>query len=171
MRWRAGRLASNLARVIAVRPGTPRDIEPCVDVLARLPDYFTPNTHDEVRRSFPEHRAWVATRGDEVVGFVLVESRYPTTAEITFAAVRREHQGAGIGTELVETALAALAEEGTAIVEVKTLDASADYEPYVATRAFWQGRGFHQIDCIDPLPGWQPGNPAAIYVAALATTR
>jgi hypothetical protein len=27
------------------------------------------------------------------------------------------------------------------------------------------------IDTIDPLPGWEPGNPAAIYVAALRATR
>ena len=42
------------------------------------------------------------------------------------------------------------------------------YEPYIATRAFWEGKGFVQIDCIDPLPGWQPGNPSAIYVLPLA---
>jgi hypothetical protein len=41
----------------------------------------------------------------------------------------------------------------------------------VATRAFWEHRGFRQVDCIDPLPGWQPGNPAAIYIAAIAPTR
>jgi hypothetical protein len=64
-----------------------------------------------------------------------------------------------------------LAGEGVAVVEVKTLDASSDYEPYVATRAFWERSGFHQIDCIDPLPGWQPGSPSAIYVAALIATR
>jgi len=28
-----------------------------------------------------------------------------------------------------------------------------------------------QVDTIDPLPGWQPGNPSAIYVAALGPTR
>jgi hypothetical protein len=27
--------------------------------------------------------------------------------------------------------------------------------------------GFIQIDCIDPLPGWRPGNPSAIYVLKL----
>jgi hypothetical protein len=30
--------------------------------------------------------------------------------------------------------------------------------------------GFVQVDTIDPLPGWNPGNPAAIYVAALEPT-
>jgi hypothetical protein len=51
------------------------------------------------------------------------------------------------------------------------LDRSADYRPYEATRAFWERRGFVQVDTIDPLPGWEPGNPAAIYVAALRPTR
>ena len=46
------------------------------------------------------------------------------------------------------------------IVEAKTLDPSADYAPYDATRAFWIARGFVQFDTIDPLPGWPPGNPA-----------
>jgi len=63
-----------------------------------------------------------------------------------------------------------LARDGVQVVEAKTLDASAGYEPYIATRSFWETRGFVQIDCIDPLPGWQPGNPAAIYVASLSRT-
>jgi hypothetical protein len=57
------------------------------------------------------------------------------------------------------------------VVEVKTLDRSAGYAPYEETRAFWEHRGFVQIDTIDPLPGWEPGNPSALYVAALMTTR
>jgi hypothetical protein len=47
----------------------------------------------------------------------------------------------------------------------------ADCPPYQATRAFWEHTGFVPIDTIDPLSGWQPGNPAAIYVAALRPTR
>lgn len=66
--------------------------------------------------------------------------------------------------------LDALAGEGVRLVEVKTLDQAVDYPPYVATRAFWERRGFVQIDTIDPLPGWRPGNPAALYVAALGST-
>jgi len=157
--------------VTRIRTARPGDVDQCIGVLASLPDYFTPDTHESARRGLSDHRAWVATRGGEVIGFVLVERRYPATAEITFAAVLRDDQGSGVGTELVDTALATLAEEGVAIVEVKTLDASAGYEPYVATRAFWEHRGFRQVDCIDPLPGWQPGNPAAIYIAAIAPTR
>lgn len=57
------------------------------------------------------------------------------------------------------------------MIEVKTLDASSGYEPYVGTRVLWEAMGFVQIDCIDPLPGWQPGNPSAIFVRALGVTR
>lgn len=160
--------------MISVRPADERDIEDCVRVLEQLPDYFTADTHDSVRSSMPSHRAWVATDGDAdagVVGFVIAERRYPAAAEITFAGVAPERRGQGIGTRLVERAMTELTASGVLVVEVKTLDESAGYEPYVETRAFWEARGFVQIDRIDPLPGWQPGNPSAIYVAALAATR
>jgi len=50
--------------------------------------------------------------------------------------------------------------------------AAAGLEPSCsATRAFWERNGFVHIDTIDPLPDWEPGNPAAIYVAALRPTR
>jgi GNAT superfamily N-acetyltransferase len=153
-----------------VRPPTPDDADACVEILVRSPDFFTPDTHEKARHGIAEHRAWVAA-DDAVRGFVIAEVRYPAAAEITFAAVVPVHRNEGIGTQLVERALADLAETGVELVEVKTLDASAGYEPYVATRAFWERRGFVQIDCIDPLPGWQPGNPSAIYVAALVTRR
>ena len=56
-------------------------------------------------------------------------------------------------------------------MEAKTLDRSCGYRPYESTRAFWERNGFIHIDTIDPLPGWRPGNPAAIYIAALRPTR
>jgi GNAT superfamily N-acetyltransferase len=157
--------------MVIVRAARTEDVEPAVAVLVRLPDHFTPDTHDEVRAAWPAGQAWVAWEGDEVVGFVLVDRRHPAAAEITFAAVMPERHGTGIGTALVDAALDALEADGVRLVEVKTLDATAGYEPYVATRAFWEHGGFHQVDRIDPLPGWHPGNPAAIYVAALTATR
>jgi GNAT superfamily N-acetyltransferase len=86
-------------------------------------------------------------------------------------AVDPARRGHGLGTVLLGRMLDELAADGVSVVEAKTLDRSADYQPYEATRAFWERKGFVQIDTIDPLPGWQPGNPAAIYVAALRPTR
>lgn len=154
-----------------VREAGPGDADLCVAVLAGLPDYFTPNTHDELRAELPHGRTWVAVDDtDGVCGFVHVMRRYPSAAEITYLAVRSKQHRRGIGRALVSHALSALAADGVAVVEAKTLDASSDYAPYVATRAFWESQGFVQVDMIDPLPGWQPGNPSAIYVAALKPT-
>jgi ribosomal protein S18 acetylase RimI-like enzyme len=150
-----------------LRAASANDVDACVAVLAALPDYFTPSTHADVRRDLPVAPAWVAEDDGVVIGFVLAPRRFERAAEITFAAVRPDRRNQGIGRALVAHALAAMAADGVVMVEVKTLDASANYEPYVATRAFWERCGFVQIDCIDPLPGWEPGNPAAIYAQAL----
>ena len=133
-----------------------------------MPDFFTPSTHEDVRRDLPGSPAWVAVERDRLLGFVLARRRFSSGAEITFAAVIPSCRNSGIGTALVERCLAELSALGVSMVEVKRLDASAGYEPYVATRAFWERRGFVQIDCIDPLPGWVPGNPAAIYARPLS---
>jgi GNAT superfamily N-acetyltransferase len=150
-----------------IRRATTDDRDACVAIVAALPDHFTPSTHDEVRRDVGAHPSWVAEEEDEIVGFALASRRFALGAEITFAAVLPHRHDQGVGTALLELALEDLATAGVRMVEVKTLDASAGYEPYVATRAFWERRGFVQIDCIDPLPGWDPGNPSAIYARAL----
>jgi len=108
---------------------------------------------------------------DVVVGFAVVDRRSPSAVELLWAAVVAGRRGGGIGTVLVEHVLRALAADDVRVVEVKTLDRSSSYPAYEATRHFWERRGFVQIDAVDPLPGWQPGNPCAFYVAALAPTR
>lgn len=128
-----------------VRPARPQDAQGRVDVLPSSPDFFTRETHDEARAAVATDRGRVAEDRDRVVGFVLARVRYPAAAEITHVAVRPGRRGAGVGTLLVRRALADLAADGVALVEVKTLDASAGYAPYEATRAFWERRGFRQV--------------------------
>jgi ribosomal protein S18 acetylase RimI-like enzyme len=101
---------------------------------------------------------------------MLAEARSSRSAEITYAAVAPERRRQGLGSALLRAILDDLAQDDIALVEVKTLDTSAGYEPDVATGAFWERHHFVQIDRIDPLPGWQLGNPAAIYVLALTAT-
>jgi N-acetylglutamate synthase-like GNAT family acetyltransferase len=153
--------------VIEVRPTRDDDVDGCVAVLAALPDHFTPDTHDDLRARFANCIGYVATDGAAIVGCVLLQPQY-ASGEIYYAGVIPARQREGIGRRLVEMLLA---ETDLPVIEVKTLDASSPYEPYVATRAFWAAMGFVQIDCIDPLPGWQPGNPSAILVCALRPTR
>ncbi len=154
-----------------VRSGAPDDLEACQTIVRGLPDYFTDDVPEKVANDLDAHRGWVITKDDGVVGFAVVEYRSSRAAEILWIAVRDDQRKQGVGATLLEHVLGALAADDIALIETKSLDASADYEPYIATRAFWEHHGFVQIDTIDPLPGWPPGNPAAIYVCALTSTR
>ena len=156
--------------VIRVRPCLPNDLDACLGIVRSLPEFFTADALDSIRSDFGQHGCWTAD-DDEVVGFVIVDRRSSTTAEILWAAVHPDRRGTGIGTLLIEHVLAALARGGVILVEAKALDRSAGYGPYESTRAFCERRGFVQIDRIDPMPGWQAGNPCALYVAALSATR
>jgi ribosomal protein S18 acetylase RimI-like enzyme len=135
-----------------------------------LPDFFTEEAVDHMRRDLGSYAGWVTLDRETVVGFVVVDRRSPEAAEILWIAVEPGRRDAGLGSRLLHHVISALREDGVVLVEVKTLDRSADYAPYDATRAFWKRNGFLQIDCIRDLPGWGPENPAAICVAALETT-
>jgi GNAT superfamily N-acetyltransferase len=157
--------------VVTVRRSTPRDIERCLAIIEGLPDHFTDDVPARVEREMGEHSGWVAVAAERVVGFAVVARRFTRAAEILWIAVEDAERGHGVGSALLEQLVTELADDGVAVLEAKTLDRSEDYEPYVATRAFWERHGFIQIDMIDPMPGWEPGNPAAIYVAALEPSR
>lgn len=156
---------------MVVRRAGPDDIPACAGIVRGLPEYFTEDVPTKVERDAALHQTWVLAGSGDIVGFTVVDRRSPGAAEILWMAVESSRRGRGAGTRLLDDVLETLAAEGVSLVEVKTLDEAAGYEPYEATRAFWERRGFVQIDTIDPLPGWQPGNPSAFYVAALRPTR
>jgi GNAT superfamily N-acetyltransferase len=157
--------------VVATRRLHLDDLEVAAAIVRGLPDYFTDGVPEKIEHDATVHEAWVLTETDAVLGFAVAERRSTVGAEILWMAVESTRRGAGAGTILLNQVIEELQAEGVAVVEVKTLDGSVDYRPYEATRAFWEARGFVQVDTIDSLPGWQPGNPAAIYVASLRPTR
>jgi ribosomal protein S18 acetylase RimI-like enzyme len=154
-----------------VREARDGDVERCLEIVRALEDHFTDDVPERVRRDLDAHGGWVVLSAGTLVGFMVVERRGPRAAEILWIAVEPARRNGGLGSRLLEEALAELRDDGVVVVEVKTLDRSADYEPYVATQAFYERNGFVQIDCIEDLPGFGPENPAAILVAALEATR
>ena len=147
------------------------DVAAAAAIAAGLPDYFTADVPGKIEIDAARHGGWVVTADEAVAGFAIVARKSAHSAEILWMAVDATRRGRGYGTTLVGHVLDELRREGISVVEVKTLDRSASYEPYEATRGFWEGNGFVQVDSVDPWPDWQPGSPAAIYVAALRATR
>jgi len=156
---------------VPVRPLAPEDLGACQAIVRGLPDSFTSDVPSKVARDAQLHGGWVITDSEAVAGFAVVARRSMGAAEVLWMAVRADRRRRGLGSALLNDVLARLERAGVQLVEVKTLDASAGYAPYIATRAFWERHGFVQVDTIDPLPSWPPGNPAAIYVCALCPTR
>jgi ribosomal protein S18 acetylase RimI-like enzyme len=157
--------------MLTVRRAAARDIEQCVAIVRELEDYFTEDVPAKVERDLGAHPGWVAVETEGVVGFAVVDRRSKRAAEILWIAVADAERGRGVGSALLDQLVTQLAGEGVQVIEVKTLDGSANYQPYAAANAFYERHGFIQIDTIDPLPGWPPGNPAAIYIAALSPSR
>lgn len=154
-----------------VRPFAAGDLPSVIGIIEHLPEYFTDDVVDKVRKDVVVHEAWViADDGGGIVGFTVVDRRSPAVAEILWMAVDPPRRGLGLGTQLLTHIMNRLLSGGVSLVEVKTLDARSAYEPYESTRAFYERRGFVQVDTVDPLPGWRPGNPCAFYVAALRHT-
>jgi ribosomal protein S18 acetylase RimI-like enzyme len=155
----------------AVRRFQAEDGPAAAAIIRGLPDYFTADVPAKVERDAASHEAWVITDSGTVAGFAIAARKSPGGAEILWIAVDAARRGQGHGTTLLGHVLDHLADAEISVVEAKTLDRSSGYRPYEATRAFWERNGFIHIDTIDPLPGWPPGNPAAIYVAGLRPTR
>ena len=118
------------------------DLEACLVIVRALPDFFTEDVPGRVRGDLEKHDGWVVVDAGEVVGFVIVDRRSSQAAEILWIAVEPARRDAGYGTRLLNHVLGVLRDQGIALVEVKTLDRSADYPPYEATRAFWERNGF-----------------------------
>ena len=117
-----------------VREASGSDVEACVSIVRGLPEFFTDDVPATVRRDVARDRAWVV-EDESVVGFAIARERFAGAAEITWAAVENGRRHGGFGTKLIEGVLDDFLARGIQVVEVKTLDDSAPYEPYVANAA------------------------------------
>jgi GNAT superfamily N-acetyltransferase len=101
-------------------------------------------------------RILVATLDGEIVGCLqLLDSRAEGEVELAILAVGEQHQGQGIGTALVERAIAEARSEGLRTMRVGT--SSAD----IANLRFYQRRGFRMLsierDAFTPADGYPEG--------------
>lgn len=149
-------------RAVEVLEGSGRHLGACMRIGRKLPEYFNPSGLEAMRRSLAEDTLYVALKDDTVAGFATISDRKDGVAEILWLAVDPEMQGAGVGSALIERVEGDLAAQNVRMLVVKTLAEEADYQPYEATRRFYERTGFLHLDTIDPYPGWN-GDPAAIY--------
>ena len=146
-----------------IRKATHQDSIDCLNIAKGLPEWFNEKGIQEIADDLINLPTYVYDE-DGILGFACIQEKSDKTAEIKQLAVKKMNHRLGIGTRLVRY----LEKEiiPNKIIEVKTLDESCDYEPYKETRAFYKKNSFTKIEVIDPYPGWDKGNPCAIYVKA-----
>jgi ribosomal protein S18 acetylase RimI-like enzyme len=101
-------------------------------------------------------RVLVATLGAEIVGCLqLLDPDTEDEIEVAILAVAEDHQGRGIGTALVERAMAEAREQGLRTMRVGT--SSTD----IGNLRFYQRRGFRMLrierDAFTPADGYPDG--------------
>jgi ribosomal protein S18 acetylase RimI-like enzyme len=147
--------------------GSPVHFDACLSIARSLPRYFTEKGVESIGNDLRNGELYVASIGPEVVGFVTFCRNSQWVAKLSWIAVRADHHRRGIGTVLVEHMASELRSRDVRLLQVDTLSSDAEYEPYAATRKFYEKVGFMLLRTVDPYPGWDPGSPCAIYVKIL----
>jgi ribosomal protein S18 acetylase RimI-like enzyme len=127
-------------------------------IMHSLPAWFSPP--EDIERKAVTHREYpfiVAFDDNAPIGFVALKIHNQYTADIFNLGVLESYHRQGIGRSLIETAERYCVDNGYLYLTVKTLDSSAEYEPYERTRAFYRKMGFIPLEVFKTF--WNEENP------------
>ena len=136
---------------LSVREISPEDY-PGVNSIARSlnPTWFTESALEEIANALRHDHGFVAMQNEKQIGFVMYRLNDDNeTADLTWMGVRPDFQRKGVGRRLVEAVEQALGKKGIHRIEVFTVAATVDYEPYALTRRFYHAMGFSDVS-IEP---------------------
>jgi len=161
-------MGNSIGKIFTItNTGNEKYIDACLAIAKELPQYFTEQAMVTMSQDLAAHLLYVAVNLKEVAGFVAIKRKNNHVAEISWMAVKPEHQRQGIGSALVDSVANELRSQGIRLLEVKTVSTDVDYSPYEKTRRFYEKMGFMHLETIDPYPEWERGTPCAIYVKIL----
>jgi len=127
-------------------------------IMHALPTWFSPPEDIEkkavIHRDYPFFAAY---DNDTPIGFVALKLHNKYTADIFNLGVLEQYHRQGIGRRLIEAVEEYCNDKDHQFLTVKTLDSSADYEPYERTRAFYQRMGFLPLEVFTTF--WNEENP------------
>jgi len=129
--------------------------------MKNLPDYFTEKAISDVEKD-TIHEIVCVYENAELVGFLIYKVQI-NNAEILWMAISKEYQGKIYGKSILNFFETLMLKRGVNILIVKTLDDSANYQPYFQTTRFYRKNGFKKVHFIEVIPEWGPGNPCAVY--------
>lgn len=134
---------------IRVREGNAADADAIETIARGLPEWFTPNAFDEMRRDAAQHKTLIAEIDEEPLGFLIhgPSAHHPETdlTEIRWLGVARRTRGRGIGHALLRVLEDDLRARGGGTLELLTLADTEFYPPYEETRTFYRACGWTEF--------------------------
>lgn len=137
-----------------------------LQIMNALPEWFSPEediiNKSKIHREYPFMAAYA---GDCAIGFVTLKIHNAYTADIYNLGVLREYHKMGIGHRLIEECVRYCKDNGYRFLTVKTLDESAEYEPYNGTRTFYKREGFYPLEVFTTF--WDEENPCLFMLKVI----
>jgi len=140
--------------------------EVTLKIMHSLPSWFSPP--EDIDKKAIVHREYpffAAYDEDKPIGFIVLKIHNEYAVEIFNVGVLEQYHRQGIGRHLLKAAERYCADNGFLYLTVKTLDASAEYEPYERTRLFYKKMGFIPLEVFKAL--WNEENPCLFLVKRL----
>lgn len=135
-------------------------------VMHSLPDWFSPPQDIDRKavlyRDFP---FFAACDEDKAIGFLALKIHNEYTGDVHSLGVLEEYHRQGVGAQLLGAGEDYLRRNKFMYLTVKTLDASANYEPYDRSRNFYQKHGFVPLEVFTQI--WDEENPCLFLVKGL----
>lgn len=132
----------------------------CQEIVNNLPDWFDEKGRIDYVDGVKNTDVWAAYIGNELAGFISIKLNSKFTSEIYVFGVLEKNQRNGIGSELLAVAIEELKKLKVKLLIVKTLDNTANYEPYERTRNFYLKNDFFPIDVYKKI--WNEDNPCLL---------
>ena len=135
-----------------------------INIMGALEPWFEPDSIETKAKIHEKLLFWSAT-DDDVIGFLAAKRHNQYTLEIYNFGVLPEMHRKGIGHNLLKEVAIYAQQNGYQFLTVKTLDVSADYEPYERTRAFYYKEGFLPLEVMETY--WNRENPCLYLIKLL----
>ncbi|MBE5801496.1 MAG: GNAT family N-acetyltransferase [Clostridiales bacterium] len=129
-----------------------------IHIMGSLIEWFSPAEDIPVKAK--QHREmpfFAVFDGEECIGFAALKPHNRHTAEIYNLGVLKAFHQQGAGRLLVNACVQYCLKRSMTFLTVKTLDESADYEPYQRTRTFYRKEGFLPLEVMPTY--WNEENP------------
>ena len=129
-----------------------------LEIMNSLPTWFSPP--EDIAKKSIMHREmpfFAAFDRNKVIGFLALKVHNEYTVDMYNLGVLEKYHRQGVGHAMLIAVESYCKENGYRFITVKTLDSSAQYEPYERTRSFYLKNGFYPLE-VFPL-FWNEENP------------